>query len=425
MLSMSVFPLWWSAFSEGAGRRTVYLVAFLLYTVFNVAAALSTNIGMFIAFRFLSGGSSASVQAVGAGTVADCWAVKERGRAMGIFYLGPLAGPLIAPIIGGALSQGLGWRSTQWFQVIYGVVLLVIILLFLPETHKLAPVAKKSEKEAIRAVADEEKASSKQPATRPALSRTTSRVSVAAVKTRKWAAIARKLLLEPLLITRYLRFPAVALTVYYAAISFGCLYFLNISVEKTFSRAPYNFSVISVGLLYISNSFGYFVTSILGGRWVDRIMLREARKAGRFDARGKPIFHPEDRMRENAWIGAIMMPISLLWYGWCARYGVYWFAPILANFFFGAGSMLIFAAATTMLTEFMPKKASNGVALNNFVRNIFAFFGTFLAEPLINAIGNGWLFTILAVICFASCPVIFIMKRNAVRWRETMDREMD
>lgn len=83
------------------------------------------------------------------------------------------------------------------------------------------------------------------------------------------------------------------------------------------------------------------------------------------------------------------------------------------------------AAATTMLTEFMPKKASNGVALNNFVRNIFAFLGTFLAEPLINAIGNGWLFTILSAIAFFSCPLIFVMKRNATKWRKTMDREMD
>ena len=130
-------------------------------------------------------------------------------------------------------------------------------------------------------------------------------------------------------------------------------------------------------------------------------------------------------MCENAYLGAFMMPVSLLWYGWTANYGVYWFAPILANFFFGCGSMLIFAAATTMLTEFMPKKASNGVALNNFVRNIFAFIGTFLAEPLINAIGNGWLFTILAIICILSIPVILIMKRNSTKWRETMDREMD
>ena len=67
--------------------------------------------------RMLSGGAAASVQAVGAGTIADIWEVKERGRAMGIFYLGPLCGPLLAPIIGGALNEGLGWRSVQWFQV--------------------------------------------------------------------------------------------------------------------------------------------------------------------------------------------------------------------------------------------------------------------------------------------------------------------
>ncbi len=35
----------------------------------------------------------------------DVWEVRERGKAMGIFYLGPLLGPLLAPIIGGALSE--------------------------------------------------------------------------------------------------------------------------------------------------------------------------------------------------------------------------------------------------------------------------------------------------------------------------------
>lgn len=346
MLSMSVFPLWWSAFSEGAGRRTVYIVAFILYTIFNVAAAFSTNIGMFIAFRFLSGGSSASVQAVGAGTVADIWEVKERGRAMGIFYLGPLAGPLMAPIIGGALSQGLGWRSTQWFQVIYGGVLLCIIIFFLPETHHLVPAVAEAKQEAVAEVGDPEKASQLSAPSRPRLERVSTTRSVA-VKTKKWALLSRRFLLDPLLITRYLRFPAVALTVYYAAMSFGCLYFLNIAVEKTFSGPPYSFDVIIVGLLYISNSLGYFITSLIGGPWVDRIMAREARKAGRYDRRGKPIYHPEDRMCENAYLGAILMPVSLLWFGWTANFGVYWFAPICANFFFGCGSMLIFVSQTS------------------------------------------------------------------------------
>ena len=68
------------------------MTSFALYFVFNVIAAISTSIGMFIVMRLLSGGAAASVQAVGAGTIADIWEVRERGQAMGIFYLGPLCG---------------------------------------------------------------------------------------------------------------------------------------------------------------------------------------------------------------------------------------------------------------------------------------------------------------------------------------------
>jgi hypothetical protein len=96
MLSMAIFPLWWSSFSETWGRRSIYLTSFTLYVLFAVLGAVSTNVGMFLAMRMLNGAAGASVQAVGAGTIADIWEVKERGRAIGIFYLGPLCGPLLA-----------------------------------------------------------------------------------------------------------------------------------------------------------------------------------------------------------------------------------------------------------------------------------------------------------------------------------------
>lgn len=283
---------------------------------------------MFIVMRVLSGGASASVQAVGAGTVADIWEVKERGRAMGIFYLGPLCGPLIAPIVGGALAEGLGWRADMWFTTIYGVVLWIAILLFLPETLKSrVPVVAEAERE----VATNEKRTTE--GGRPTLSRTTTRQSVRSVKslkvqTKEYAVILRRCFLEPLAIILNLRVPAVALTVYYSSITFGCLYVLNISVQQTFSSAPYGFSTIIVGLLYIPNSLGYIVASIFGGKWVDSIMHREARKANRYDERGKLVFRPEDRMRENAWLGAFIYPAALIWYGWTADKGVYWFAPV-------------------------------------------------------------------------------------------------
>jgi len=87
--------------------------------------------------------------------------------------------------------------------------------------------------------------------------------------------------------------------------------------------------------------------------------------------------------------------------------------------------MLIFAMATTMLTEFMPRRASTGIAVNNFVRNIFSCVGGVIAAPLINAIGNGWLCTILGIVSLISgCVVISSMKKYGDRWRVQMDRKM-
>ena len=215
------------------------------------------------------------------------------------------------------------------------------------------------------------------------------------------------------------------ITVYYASITFGSLYLLNVSLETSFSAPPYSFSTTIVGLTYIPASIGYVLASIFGGRWTDRIMAREARRANRYDDDGKPVYRPEDRMRENAWIAAFLYPGALVWYGWAAEKGVYWLVPLIANFFFGVGSMLIFAMATTMLTEFMPKKASNGVALNNFVRNIFSCAGAVAAQPLIEAIGNGWLFTGVGVIAAGSSVVVWAMRRYASTWRERMDRELN
>lgn len=130
---MSIFPLWWSSFSETLGRRSIHLISFTLFLLWNILAAISDNIVMLIFMRILAGGAAASVQVVGAGTIADIWEVRERGEAMGLFYLGPMAGPLFAPIIGGALAGKFGWRSTQWFLAIYGGVIFVLLFFALPE----------------------------------------------------------------------------------------------------------------------------------------------------------------------------------------------------------------------------------------------------------------------------------------------------
>jgi MFS family permease len=95
---------------------------------------------------------------------------------------------------------------------------------------------------------------------------------------------------------------------------------------------------------------------------------------------------------------------------------------MIANFFFGIGSMLIFGMITTMLTEFMPKRSSSGVALNNFMRNIFSCVGIIVTSPILHGIGNGWFFTILGLVGVVSGVVVIItMRRMGPKWRESMD----
>lgn len=243
---------------------------------------------------------------------------------MGYFYIGPLCGPLFAPIIGGALAQKWGWRSTMWFMVIFGGIVWVLILFGLPETLAVrkSPILQ-------------------EPATEIPLERSTSRVSSkVAQNSAKVLKTLKVTLVDPLSIILYLRFIPIALTIYYAAITFGSLYVLNISIQETFGAAPYNFSTLILGLLYIPNSLGYLLASLFGGRWMDKIMHREAVKAGRLDEKGRPIYIPEDRMKENAWLGACIYPAALLMYGWTVEYHVHWIVPV---------------ETPASLSEFMPK----------------------------------------------------------------------
>ncbi|KAF4580368.1 Major facilitator superfamily domain, general substrate transporter [Ophiocordyceps camponoti-floridani] len=395
MLAMSIFPLWWSSFSELLGRRTVYLISTALFIVSALICALSSSAAMLIVFRVLTGGASASVQTVGAGTISDIWPSHQRGTAFGAFYLGPLVGPMISPIVGGLLSQRFGWRSTMYFLAGYGALLWLMLLLLLPETLPRPPLDSSS---ALRHEA----------------------------RSRRSARLAKNVLVDPLGVILILRFPPVLLTVLVAALAFGALFIVNVTIQQAFSAHPYAFSQRTVGLLYLPTGLGYFVAALLGGRWIDHIMARRARKARRYDEKGRLVFLPEDRMGENMWLANVIYPLGLLLFGWSISFGLHWLVPSAGGFLFGLASMMVFATSTTMLTEFVRKRSSTGVAVNNFVRNILSCVGTIVAAPWLDAAGPGYVFTAVSLFCLvAGLGGIWVLGRNAGQWRRQMDEALN
>ena len=223
-----------------------------------------------------------------------------------------------------------------------------------------------------------------------------------------------------------LRFQPVIVVIWSGVIAFFTMYTMNVSIQAVFGKAPYNFSILEVGLVYLAPTIGYAISSIFGGRWIDHIMVREATKANHYDDNGKLKYFPEDRMRENIWLALALYPASLIWYGWSAEKGVQWAVPCVASICFGLGLMLAMGTVQTALTEFTPKKASSGVAVANFVRNILACTGAVVTQPMLNGIGNGWMCTMIALIAFfTSIPAILSLRIWGPQWRVLMDQKLN
>lgn len=521
LILLGVFPLWWSLFSEKYGRRSIYLVLFTLFLGFSIGLAVCTNMQSLIILRFFAGALALLVQSVGAGSIADLFVKEEIGFALGLYYLGPLLGPFLSPIIGGAVAEAWGWRATQYTMSIFCLVNVVLVVFGLPETlrradnfeaireqlrnkqrgaadeesdpesqkekgpqespsqsHQLsvpslpesardnmaAKVAREVEEEEA-----EERAQDAQPgppglnlnknyrtsglvpgqpealvaedshsedlvvdpsvplsrlSTHSAysrrleeLSRSTSHVQTVP-QTGTWSQKARFQLYEyfirPMHLLVLLTHPPVALIITHSLVCFAAIYFFNLAITSEYSKPPYNFSTIIVGLLYIPNSVTYIMALIIGGRWLDKL-LRD------YAAAHNGHVVPELRLLWNLVIAVVLFPPSCLIFGWCLQYHEHWVTPLIGTALFGFASMIVIGTTVTYLVDTLPGKGATGVALNSLVRMILAAIATFVVDPLLHAIGPGILFSIIMGILAVASITLVILKRRGAYYRENYD----
>jgi len=83
-------PLIVAPLSELYGRSYILHVTNVVFFVFNIACAQSTNLAMFIVFRFLVGLMACTPLTLGGGFIADLMTTEHRARALTIWTMGPL-----------------------------------------------------------------------------------------------------------------------------------------------------------------------------------------------------------------------------------------------------------------------------------------------------------------------------------------------
>lgn len=127
-------PLLIAPLSELYGRAPLYHTTNILFCAFSIGCALSRNMNMLIAFRFLNGFSVASI-VLNPSIIGDMFITEQRGSAMSIMGLAPLLGPALGPIVGGYVAQSIGWRWLFGLTAILAAVLECGFLAIFRETY--------------------------------------------------------------------------------------------------------------------------------------------------------------------------------------------------------------------------------------------------------------------------------------------------
>jgi len=94
-------PLVWGPGSELIGRKTVFVFAMIIYTLFFLGQALARNIETLLVTRFLSGVFACAPLTNSGGVIADIWDPVRRGVAVSLFTASVFLGPVLGPIVAG------------------------------------------------------------------------------------------------------------------------------------------------------------------------------------------------------------------------------------------------------------------------------------------------------------------------------------
>lgn len=117
------------------GRKNVMLVSVGGFTLASAMCGLATSLSMIVFARFLQGACGAALVPLSQAILLDINPPEEHAKAMGIFALGSMAGPIIGPTLGGWLTDTLNWRWVFFVNVPFGILAFAGMALFLVRRH--------------------------------------------------------------------------------------------------------------------------------------------------------------------------------------------------------------------------------------------------------------------------------------------------
>lgn len=134
LIGLAVGQLFAGPLSDVRGRRLPLIIGMVVYGVASLLCAFSTSIEMLIALRFVQGIAGSAGIVISRAVVRDMYSGSELTKFFSMLMLVNGAAPILSPIIGGQLLQFTSWRGVFIVLTGIGVLMLLAVLFWLPET---------------------------------------------------------------------------------------------------------------------------------------------------------------------------------------------------------------------------------------------------------------------------------------------------
>ena len=125
-------PVGWIA--NRFGRKRIFILCSGGFTIASVLCGLAQDINQMVLFRLLQGVFGAALVPLSQAVMLDSYALHERAKAMSIWGMGVMMGPIMGPSLGAWLTETYSWHWVFFVNLPFGIVTVLGLLVFMDET---------------------------------------------------------------------------------------------------------------------------------------------------------------------------------------------------------------------------------------------------------------------------------------------------
>jgi DHA2 family multidrug resistance protein len=127
-------PVGWIA--NRFGRKRIFIICSGGFTIASVLCGLAQDINQMVLFRLLQGVFGAALVPLSQAVMLDSYALHERAKAMAIWGMGVMMGPIMGPSLGAWLTETYSWHWVFFVNLPFGIFTVLGLLVFMDETKK-------------------------------------------------------------------------------------------------------------------------------------------------------------------------------------------------------------------------------------------------------------------------------------------------